>query len=196
MRPSKRDELVRKALVVFYRDGFHATGMDLLAAETGISKTTMFKHFRTKEELILAALRLRDQDFRSWLFRRMEQAGPPRAQLLAMFDALAEWFAAPDFRSCMFIKAASEYPEPDHPIHAQAAEHKRLLYRQVREIAAESGAEDPATLARALLLLKEGAIVTAHLGHETDPAGDAKAVAAALLAAQCRHAHGRDTPSG
>jgi AcrR family transcriptional regulator len=183
MRPSKRDELVRKALEIFYREGFHATGMDLLAAETGISKTTMFKHFRTKEELILAVLRLRDQDFRNWLFRRMEQAGAPRAQLLAMFDALAEWFASPGFSSCMFIKAASEYPDPGHPIHAQAAEHKRLLFRRVQEIAAEAAARDPASLARSLLLLKEGAIVTAHLGHEADPAGDAKDAASLLLAA-------------
>ena len=137
MRPSKRDELVRKALDIFYREGFHATGMDRLAAETGISKTTMFKHFRSKEELILAVLRLRDQDFRNWLFRRMEQAGPPRAQLSAMFDALSEWFEKPEFRSCMFIKAASEYPDPDHPIHAQAAEHKRLLFLQLCSIAAE-----------------------------------------------------------
>lgn len=181
MRPSKRDELVREALGIFYREGFHATGMDLLAAETGISKTTMFKHFRTKEELILAVLRLRDQDFRNWLFRRMAEAGSARAQLLAMFDALAEWFAATGFRSCMFIKAASEYPDPQHPIHAQSAEHKRLLFLQLREIAAEAGARDPAALARALLLLKEGAIVTAHLGHEADPAGDAKAAAAQLL---------------
>lgn len=182
MRPSKRDELVRKALEVFYREGFHATGMDLLAAETGISKTTMFNHFPSKEELILAVLRLRDQDFRTWMFRRMEQAGPARAQLLAMFDALSEWFATPQFRSCMFIKAASEYPDPAHPIHAQAAEHKRLLFLRLNEIAAEAGAEDPAALARALLLLKEGAIVTAHLGHEADPAADAKAAAEVLLA--------------
>ena len=182
MRPSKRDELVRKALEIFYRDGFHATGMDQLSAETGISKTTMFKHFRSKEELILAVLRLRDENFRNWLFRRMRQAGEAQGQLLAMFEALGEWFAAPEFRSCMFIKAASEYPDPGHPIHAQAAEHKRLLFLQLREIAATAGAADPSALARALLLLKEGAIVTAHLGHEADPAGDARAVASMLLA--------------
>ena len=183
MRANKRDELVREALEVFYREGFHATGMDRLAAETGISKTTMFKHFRGKEELILAVLRLRDQDFRNWLFRRMEEAGAPRAQLLAMFDALAEWFAAPGFRSCMFIKAASEYPDPHHPIHTQAAEHKRLLFLQLQKIATDAGAKDPAALARALLLLKEGAIVTAHLGHEADPAGDAKTVAEKIISA-------------
>lgn len=181
MRASKRDDLVRQALEVFYREGFHATGMDLLAAETGISKTTMFKHFRSKEELILAVLRLRDQDYRNWLFRRMEKAGPPRAQLLAMFDALAELFAAPEARSCMFIKAASEYPDPDHPIHAQASEHRRLLFLQLQKVAAAAGADDPAALARALLLLKSGAFVSAHLDHEADPAGNAKAAAALLL---------------
>lgn len=181
MRPSKRDELVRKALPIFYRNGFHAAGMDLLSAETGISKTTMFKHFRSKEDLILAVLRLRDENFRNWLFRRMAEAGSPRGQLLAMFDALREWFDEDDFRSCMFIKASGEYPDPGHPIHAQSAEHKRLLFRQVESLAREAGAEDPGTLARALLLLKEGAIVTAHLGHETDPAGDAKAIAERLL---------------
>ncbi len=183
MRPSKRDELVRKALEIFYREGFHATGMDRLAAETGISKTTMFKHFRTKEDLILAVLRLRDEQFRGWLFRRMADAGPPRAQLSAMFDALGEWFARPEFRSCMFIKAASEYPDPTHPIHAQSAEHKRLLFLETERIARAAKADDPPALARALLLLKEGAIVTAHLGHEANPAGDAKAAAEALLAA-------------
>ncbi|MCB1462040.1 MAG: TetR family transcriptional regulator [Nitratireductor sp.] len=182
MRPSKRGELVQEALRIFYRDGFHATGMDLLSAETGISKTTMFKHFRSKEDLILAVLRLRDEQFRNWLFRRMEQAGPPRAQLFAMFDALGEWFGSPDFRSCMFIKASSEYPDPAHPIHAQSAEHKRLLFTQVEKLAAQAGAKDPAQLARGLLLLKEGAIVTAHLGHEADPAGDAKMVAGTLMA--------------
>ncbi|MEM8878706.1 MAG: TetR family transcriptional regulator [Pseudomonadota bacterium] len=185
MRPSKRDELIRKALEIFYREGFHAAGMDLLAAETGISKTTMFKHFRSKDELILAVLRLRDENFRNWLFRRMEQAGSPRAQLLAMFDALGEWFAEVSYRSCMFIKAASEYPEPGNPIHAQAAEHKRLLFLHLEQIASSAGATEPALLARMLLQLKEGAIVTAHLGHEADPAADAKAAAVVLLERFC-----------
>ena len=181
MRPSKREELVQKALVIFYREGFHAAGMDLLAEETGISKTTMFKHFRTKEELILAVLRLRDENFRNWLFRRMETAATPRGQLLAMFDALGEWFSEPGYRSCMFIKASSEYPDPIHPVHSLSAEHKRLLFMQVRDLAAKAGAKDPDLLARQLLLLKEGAIVTAHLGHEQDPAGDAKLAAKLLI---------------
>ena len=182
MRPNKRDELVRKALEVFYRDGFHATGMDTLVAETGVSKTSMYKHFRTKEELILAVLRLRDENFRNRIFRRMDElAETPRDRMLALFDALGEWFAESGYRSCMFVKASGEYPDPDHPIHAQSAEHKRLFFQTVRDLARQAGAADPDLLARQLLLLKEGAIVTAHLRHTADPAADAKAVARILL---------------
>lgn len=182
MRPSKRDELVQKALPIFYRNGFHATGMDMLMAETGISKTSMYKHFRTKEDLILAVLRLRCERFRNWMFRRMEILGTtPQEQLLAMFDALGEWFAEDSFQGCLFIKAAGEYQERDHPIHAHSAEHKRLLYAYVKPLAEQAGARDPGLLAEQLLILKEGAIVTAHLGHAKDPAATAKQAAEVLI---------------
>lgn len=182
MRPTKRDELVQKALRVFYRNGFHATGMDMLVVETGISKTSMYKHFRTKEDLILAVLRLRDEQFRNWLYRRMEDlAEAPEAQLIAMFDALEEWFAEPGYRGCMFIKASSEYQDSSHLVHRQSAEHKRLLEEHLTELAAKAGLAEPASLARKLLLLKEGAIVTAHLGHTDHPAQDAKAAALVIL---------------
>lgn len=182
MRPNKRDELIQKAFKTFYREGFHATGMDLLAAETGISKTSMYKHFRTKEDLILAVLRYRDESFRNWFVRRVEElAKTPKEQLVALFDVLGEWIALPEFSSCMFIKASSEYPEPDDPIHAQSAEHKRLLFTYVQNLAKQAGARDPDALARQLLVLKEGAIVTAHMGHSRDPAADAKKVAQLLV---------------
>jgi len=183
MRPNKRDELVQKALEIFYQNGFHATGMDLIAAETGVSKTSIYKHFRTKDDLILAVLRLRDEKFRNWLIRRMEELGQtPKKQLIAMFDALSEWYDEPKFRGCMFIKASGEYQEASHPIHAQSAEHKRLLFSYVETLAKKAGAKNPAELARQLLLLKEGSIVTAHLGHCKAPAQDAKNAAAILVA--------------
>jgi len=184
MRPTKRDELVQKALQAFYRNGFNATGMDKLVAETGISKTSMYKHFRTKEDLILAVLRLRDEQFRNWLYRRMEElADTPQQQLIAMFDALEEWFAEAGYKGCMFIKASSEFQDASHPIHKQSAEHKRMLESHIIELAEKSGLAEPGKLARQLLLLKEGSIVTAHLGHTDNPAQDAKAAALQLLSA-------------
>ena len=182
MRPSKRDELVQKALDAFYRNGFHATGMDMLVAETGISKTSMYKHFRTKDDLILAVLRLRDERFRNWLYRRMEElASSPKDQLIAMFDALGEWFDEQGFKGCMFIKASSEYQEPTNPIHMQSADHKRLLEQHFTQLALDAGYKNAGVLARQLLLLKEGAIVTAHLGHTEDAARDGKDAAITLL---------------
>lgn len=182
MTASKRDELVRKALDVFYENGFHATGMDRLVTETGISKTSMYKHFRAKEDLILAVLRLRDEEFRNWLARRMEAlAANPRGRLLAMFDALDEWFGQKGFRCCMFVKASSEYQDPAHPIHAQSAQHKKLLLMSVEELAGKLDISDPALLARQLLLLADGAIVTAHLLGREDVAADAKAAARTLI---------------
>ena len=185
MRQTKRDELVRKALETFYRNGFHATGMDMLAAESGVSKTSMYKHFRTKEDLILAVLRLRDENFRNWLFRRMDELGTtPREKLLAIFDALDEWFGERGFRGCMFIKASAEYQDPEDAIHAQSAEHKRLLYDHVVELTRQLGTASPEDLAQQLLLLKEGAIVMAVLGRGRDAARDAKTAAKGLIDSQ------------
>lgn len=182
MSASKRDELVQKALYAFYSGGFHAIGMDRLAKETGVSKTAIYKHFRTKEELILATLRLRDEQFRNWLMRRVEAlASKPKDQLLAIFDALGEWFEEPAFKSCMFIKASSEYQDRAHPIHATAAEHKRLLAADFTERARKAGAKDPAGLARELLVVKEGAIVLAHLHDSKQVARDARSAAEKII---------------
>jgi AcrR family transcriptional regulator len=182
MRPTKRDELVQKALQTFYRNGFNATGMDMLVTESGISKTSMYKHFRTKEDLIIAVLRLRDETFRNWLYRRMEELGStPREQLIAMFDALEEWFSGPGYKGCMFIKASSEFQDATHPIHKQSADHKRMLEDHMIRLARQAELSEPELLARQLLLLKEGAIVTAHLGHTENAAQDAKAAARRLI---------------
>ncbi|WP_428646380.1 TetR/AcrR family transcriptional regulator [Roseibium sp.] len=185
MRPSKRDELVRKALAIFYRDGFHATGMDTLVAETGISKTTMFKHFRTKDDLILAVLRYRDETFRNWFFRRLDEVvAGPKDKLLAVFDILKEWFEEPEFRGCMFIKACAEFQNPGNPAHVQSVEHKRLLQQSLLKLAEDAGAKDPGLLSRQLIILKEGAIVAAQMGFDADPAGVAKQAAAELIDSQ------------
>lgn len=182
MSASKRDELVQKALASFYKGGFHAIGMDRLAKETGVSKTAIYKHFRTKEDLILATLRLRDEQFRNWLQRRVEAlAADPKDQLLVIFDALREWFEEPGFRSCMFIKASSEYPDSNHPIHATSAEHKNLLAIYFGQIAKKAGFTDYEGLARQLLVIKEGAIVLAHLHDHNEVASTARKVAKIVI---------------
>lgn len=187
MSASKRDDLVKNALKAFYAGGFHAIGMDRLAKETGVSKTAIYKHFRTKDDLILATLRLRDEQFRNWLVRRVEAlAREPEDQLRAIFTALGEWFDEPGFKSCMFIKASSEYQDRENPIHQTSAEHKRLLMSYVTDLARKAGFAAPETLARSLMLVKEGAIVLAHLHDPRIVADDAAQAANALIDAAPR----------
>ena len=182
MSASKRDELVQKALRAFYSGGFHAIGMDRLAKETGVSKTAIYKHFRSKEDLILATLRLRDEQFRNWLMRRVEAlASDPRGRLIAIFDALGEWFEEPEYKSCMFIKASSEYQDRTHPIHKTSAEHKALLLAEFTELTRAAAANEPESLARQLLILKEGAIVLAHLHDCKEVVRDSRLAAERLL---------------
>ena len=166
---NKRDQLVETALKLFGQEGFHATGIDRVLEEAGVAKMTLYKHFKSKDELILAALRLRDERWRNCFMRTIEkQTKAPRGRLLAIFDFLAEWFADSRFAGCMFINASAEYADHDHPIHAAASEHKRLVEMYVHDLAVQVGVPDPATLAAQLCLLMEGAIVTAQVCPNVD----------------------------
>ena len=179
---TRRDVLVDTALDLFCRDGFHATGIDKILAESGVAKMTLYKHFRSKDELILAALRRRDERFRNWFMRAVEQAsGDPRERLLAMFDVLGTWFRKPEFYGCVFINASAEYGGPDHPVHATSAEHKRLMLGYVRELAAAAGARDAEQLACELMLLMEGAIVMAQITCSSHSAERARGAAEKLV---------------
>ena len=182
MASPKRDQLVATALDLFNRDGFHATGIDKILSEAGVAKMTLYKHFKSKDELVLAVLRRRDENFRNWFMREVEsRAKTPRARLLAVFDTLADWFGGRDFSGCMFINASAEFAEHDDPIHAAAAEHKGLVLAYLREQAEAAGADDPPGLAMELMLLMEGAIVMAYVAGLADAAGQAKAAARILL---------------
>lgn len=156
----KRDQLVETALDLFSQKGFHATGIDKVLETAGVAKMTLYKHFRSKEELILAVLRLRDERWRNSFMRGVEKkAKAPYDRLLAMFDQIGEWFAAPGFCGCMFINASAEYADHQDPIHTAAAEHKRLVEKYVRDLTEQAGAIEPNLLAAQLCLLMEGAIV-------------------------------------
>ena len=183
MASSRRDHLVDTALALFCRDGFHATGIDRILAESGVAKMTLYKHFKSKDELILAALRRRDELWRNWFMRAVEgRTKEPRARLLAVFDVLDEWIAGKDFSGCVFINASAEFADHDDPIHCAAAENKRLVRGYLRDAAAAAGAGDPDALATEIALLVEGAIVLAHVAGQTDAAGRARKAAETLVA--------------
>lgn len=175
MRPSKREEIIGQALTLFYRYGFHATGVDFIVQKTGISKTTIYAHFSSKDDLICAVLARRDGDFRQWLAQRVNTlADTPIDKLYCIFDALDEWFEQPEFSSCLFIKAASEYQDRNHAIFQQAQQHKSALVKYFMALSQEAGLENAETVANNLLLLKEGAIIAAHFKLMPKPGAHAK----------------------
>ena len=182
MAISRREQLVETALIVFNRDGFHAAGIDRIVAEAGVAKMTLYNHFRSKDDLILAALHRRDEEFRHFFSLTVEsRTQDPIERLYAMFDVLGEWFEAADFRGCTFINAAAEYGDHASPIHAAVAAHKRLVEGYIASLAAAAGAAEPDRLARSLMLLMEGAIVVAHTNGDV-----AKVAADARAAGQCQ----------
>ncbi|MGE5540437.1 MAG: TetR/AcrR family transcriptional regulator [Gemmatimonas sp.] len=182
MASLRRDHLVETALALFSRHGYHATGIDRILAESGVAKMTLYKHFRSKDDLILAALRRRDEEFFRWLQTEVEgRAATPRERLLTVFDALESWFKDPAFNGCCFINAAGEYGGKDDPVHVAAAEHKARIAGYLRELAQAAGAASPDEVARQLMLLVNGAIVAAHVGGDAGAARSARALAEALL---------------
>ena len=178
----KRDHLMATAWRLFYRDGLRAVGIDTILAEAGVAKMTLYNHFASKEELIIAILEKRDLEFRTSLMDKVEAAGPDaEARLLAVFDWLEGWFGSESFKGCVFIRAVSEYPEPTHPIHQTAWRHKIAVKAALTELCEAAGAKDAVALAETLSFLIDGAILTAHATQTTTPARSARATAAQLL---------------
>jgi len=188
MPPSRRDELVDAAMRVFYRHGFHASGLDRILEESGISRMTIYNHFKSKDELILAALRRRDEIFRNKMMQFVDaKKRSPISRLLAVFDYHENWFTGKDFCGCMFINASAEFSDPASAPRLVAAEHKRSVVRYLVDLAKQAGLADPQAVADQLNILIEGSIVTAQVVGQVEdndpgaPARLAKQMAACVL---------------
>ena len=184
--PSKREQIIEQALDLFYRDGFNATGVERIIKQAGVSKKTLYKHFTSKEELVLATLRKRDEVFRNKIMRETERlADTAKGRLLSIFDAHGLWFDESAFSGCMFINAAAEYSSQSDPNHIMSAEHKRLVRDYIKGLAEAAGAREPEVLSLRLNLLLEGAIVEAHVSGNAAAASLAKEMARVFVDAAC-----------
>lgn len=181
---TKRDHLVDTALALFTGGGYHAVGIDTVLARAGVAKMTLYNHFASKEDLIVAALARKAEHSAQGLEKALAAAGEdPQAKLLALFDWLELWFRSKDFRGCIYLKAASEYPRRKDKPHQAALEFKQMRLALLRGLCREAGVKDAETLAWQLSMLAEGAMVTAYLHARPEAAQDAKAAAATLIAA-------------
>ena len=145
---------------------------------------TLYKNFKSKEELIVAALRQEDRSFRQWLAAAIEaRATQPGERIFQIFAALHSRFAADGYYGCAFIRAGIEFPDPQHPVHRAAREHKEMIRSYLRGLAADAGAKNPNALAEQLYILFEGAITASQLLGEPWPADYAGQAAQQLVVA-------------
>jgi AcrR family transcriptional regulator len=169
-----RERLVAAAIELFYRRGFGAVGVDQVIEAAGVTKTTFYKHFDGKDDLMVAAVQRRDEwESQAWDRAVKKIAGDdPAKRLLAMLDVMNLWFNDPDFHGCMFLNTAIEFPNPHDPVHQAAAAYKRRGRDQRRDLARAAGANatEAEVFADCMTALIEGALVLRQTHGRNDAA--------------------------
>lgn len=182
----KAHAVLDAASALFYEHGIHAVGVDAIAERAGVTKKTLYDRFGSKDRLVAEYLAARDTRWRAQLDARLADVGAdPLERLRAVFDAAATWARDEGTRGCAMVNAHAEIAE-DHVAHAATARQKVWTRDLFVTIAADAGASDPAALGEQLMLLHEGAVVTAGLHAMDAPFARALAAAETLLAAASR----------
>jgi AcrR family transcriptional regulator len=181
--PDARERILETSYELFSRHGINAVGIDRIVAEARVAKMTLYRHFSSKEELVLAFLELREQRWtREWLQGEMERrAREPAARLLAAFDALGDWFQQRDYEGCSFLRALMEVGSSRGAVHNAVVGHLAAVRTLLAKYAREAGARDPDRLSLDLQLLMLGAIASASDGDPT-AASRARPIAESLIA--------------
>ncbi|MBT2212140.1 MULTISPECIES: TetR/AcrR family transcriptional regulator [Actinomadura] len=173
-----RERLVQAAEDLFYAEGIHAVGVERLLERSGVGRASFYRHFASKDDLVAAFLRERDETWRRALAEDVAARGD---EPLAVFDALEAGFGD-DYRGCSFINAMAEIADTDHAVYSLAEDHKRAVTGYVDGLLAKAGYAEHAELAEQFVLLLDGAIVTAQRLRTPEPARRARAIAETLLA--------------
>lgn len=181
-----RQRLVETAERLFYAEGIHAVGIDRIIAEAGVAKMTLYNHFASKDELILAVLQYREEQFGNSLSKSMDRhVSKGMNRLDAFFAALKDWFKSSGFRGCSFINASVELADASHPASQFSSAHKVKFRELIEEIITETvDAKTAKLLTPAIYLLVEGAIVTAVIEQSSKAAEVARDAAMALISAK------------
>ncbi len=167
-----RARILSTASALFYREGVRAVGVDLIVERSGVAKSSLYRYFRTKDDLIAAFLEREDEEFWSqWDSVAAQHSSDPKAELDAHMRWIGERLARENYRGCPQLNVAAEFPEATHPARAVALAHKRELRRRFEGIAGRLGVARPSELAAQLLLLTNGAFVSSQAiaGNEAVP---------------------------
>jgi AcrR family transcriptional regulator len=182
-----RDHILDTASALFYRRGVRAVGVDLVVAEAGVAKTSLYRYFRTKDDLTAAFLEREDRDFWSTWDRVAEQhRDDAYAELHAHLDWIGERVGRRHYRGCPQINVAAEFPDVDHPARRVAAAHKQEMRRRLHGLAERLGARRPEELAGELSLVVNGAFVSSQMLEPGEAVPLLRRMADALIAAGAR----------
>lgn len=166
---------------MFRADGVHGTGINAIIARSGVAKDTLYKHFPSKDDLVLEVIRERDAQWCAWLRAGVEAAAPdPADRLLAVFSVLAAELADPAYSGSVFLTASTDFSDPEHPVRLACKQHKAAVRAYLASLAQAAGHARPGALAAQLLLLVDGAICARTLQNDLR-AGDRARQAAAVL---------------
>jgi len=159
-----RERILETASDLFYREGAHAVGVDRVVEQAGVAKTSLYRYFRTKDDLIAAFLEREDRAFWArWDGVAQQHRGDARAELDAQMEWIGERVVRQNYRGCPQLNMAAEFPDSDHPARIIAASHKRELRRRLKDLAERLQARHPDELAAQLALLINGAFVSSQV---------------------------------
>jgi AcrR family transcriptional regulator len=177
-----RERILETAYELFSRQGIRAVGIDTIVESSGVARMTLYRHFASKDALVLAFLERREERWiKDWLQREVElRANDPGDRLLAIFDVFDEWFQRTDFEGCSFINVLLEIAEPGHVVHQASRDYLARIRAYVAQLASEAGVDDPDAFARQWHILMKGSIVAAGEGDQ-QAARRAQEIGALLL---------------
>src|SRR6202049_1270938 len=178
---SARGRLLSAATRLFCKNGINATGIDAIINEAGTAKTTLYKLFGSKTNLVHVVLETEGKQWREWFIGAIETGGgTAQTKLARIFPALKDWFCQERFYGCPFINAVGEHDKDQKQLRAIAMRHKKVVLAYLEKLATEMGTVDPKVLAHQLALLMDGAIVAAMVSRNPAVA-DTAGLAASLL---------------
>ena len=180
-KPSARDRILSAAYELFSRRGIRDVGVDEVIERAGVAKASLYRHFPSKDDLVVAFLRLREERWTvGWVEAEARRRGrTPEEQLLAIFGLFDEWFHRDDFEACSFINVLLEMG-PGHPAGTASVQHLANIRSIVSKLAEEAGLREPDSFARSWHILMKGSIVSAAEGDE-EAARRAKSMARLLI---------------
>ncbi len=166
-----KERILATAVQLFYSRGVNNVGIDEIIRCSGVAKMSLYNHFKSKDELIVAFLERINQQWIEWMKARVIALAPnPERRLLVLFDALEEWFKTPEFRGCPFINTTAEVSDNNHAAYKVALKFKQGLFDYICELVVTAKLSQPKIISNQVLLLVDGAIIRAAMTKEISSA--------------------------